>query len=536
MVPARCGTGVIGQPSASPEGESSPWTGALRTLREMARRVPRRSSGEPRGWVSISRDLARWAMIAVPVGVVAGLGSAAFYALWLASTEFFLVGVVGLGYPTAGPPPGGVVVWSSSFPRILLLPLVMALGGFGAGTIAQRLAPEVAGHGTDQTIRSFHRESGRVRLRVPFLKIVATALTLGTGGSGGREGPAAQIGGGFGSWWASTLRLSDRERRVALASGLGAGVGAIFRAPLGGAIYSAEIFYTHDFEPDVFVPSIIASVVSYSVFGSLYGFSTLFAALPGIGWSISQIPLYALLGIVCAGVGIAFVRLFRRVETLFGHARGSLTVKTTLGALIAGLAIALVYLLLPWGNHFAALAAINVGYGFVQAAMLGQIGIATLAPLALVAIAVAIGLRMTTTAFTVGSGGSAGLFGTSVVLGAFIGTAIGGIFHGLVPGVVTIPDISAFAIVGMMTFFGGISKAPLAVLVMVVEMAGSYSLLLPAMLSIFIAYVATGPTRLYAEQVPTRLESPAHRGEYALDLLGTGPGGSPDGPAPDSRS
>ncbi|HTW56281.1 MAG TPA: chloride channel protein [Thermoplasmata archaeon] len=479
------------------------------------------SNGGPRSWVSVSQTLVRSALLAIPIGVVAGLGSAAFYFLWLESTRFFLEGIVGIGYPYAGAPPNGVVVWSSSFPRILLLPLVMAGGGLATGWIVARWAPEVAGHGTDAAIQSFHEQGGRVRRRVAFLKTIASALTLGTGGAGGREGPSGQIGGAFGSWWADSLGLSDRERRIALATGLGAGVGAIFRAPLGGAIYSAEILYIQDFEPDVFFPAIVASVISYSIFGVLFGFSTLFA-LPagGVSWNVEQIPLYALLGLVCAAAGVGFIRFFRSTEDRFRAIRGGPLLRIPLGMAIAGVAVLAVYFLLPWGNHFAALASIDVGYGFVQAAMLGQIGVVTLVPLALIALSVAIVLRAATTSLTVGSGGAAGLFGTSVVIGALVGVEIGAAFHTLLPSVVSAGEISAFAIVGMMTFFGGVSKAPLAVLVMVAEMTGSYDLLVPAMLAIFIAYIGTGPYHLYEEQRATRLDSPAHRDEYVALLRG----------------
>lgn len=480
-----------------------------------------------RSWISVSESLLRTTLLAVPIGVVAGLGSAAFYYAWLGATRFFLVDIVGIGYPLAGAPPGGVVVWPSSPLRILLLPAVMLLGGLVVGLIIDRGSWEVAGHGTDEAIRGFHSGGGRVRKRVPLLKLVASALTLGTGGSGGREGPAAQIGSGFGAWWAGLLNLSAKERRIALATGLGAGVGAIFRAPLGGAIYAAEVLYIQDFEPDVFVPSIVASVVSYSVFGLFFGFSTLFA-LPaaGVSWNVGQIPLYALLGLVCAVAGVGFIRLFRATERKMAGTGWPYRVRVPLGMGLAGGAMVATYFLLPWGNHFAALSAINVGYGFVQAAMFGQIGLTTLIPLAIVALTVAVLLRMATTCLTVGSGGAAGLFGTSVVVGALIGVEIGAIFHSLLPGVVPVAAISAFAIVGMMTFFGGVSKAPLAVLVMVVEMTGSYTLLVPAMLAIFVAYVGTGPYHIYEQQVGSRLDSPAHREEYA-EYLRSAPVGPP---------
>lgn len=495
----------------SPPGRSPPW---YRRWPPQLWTALRRASQA--SWSGASRDLAHWATVAVPIGIVAGLGASLFFFLWSESTELFLVGVVGIGYPFPGASGTEVVVWSSSFPRILLLPVVMAAGGLGAGLIAQYLAPEVAGHGTDETIISFHERAGKVRARVPILKMIASALTLGSGGSGGREGPTSQIGAGFGSWWADQLRLGDRDRRIALATGLGAGVGAIFRAPLGGAIFSAEIMYTGDFEPAVFVPSIIASVVSYSIYASFYGFGTLFGTPAGLDWDPLQLPLYVLLGLICAGVGILFVRLFWGSQKWFATLPWPLSVRVAVGTGLSGIAILVVYFLLPWQGHFAALSALNVGYGFVQAAVLAQAGLTTIVPLAVVALTAAIVLRMITTSMTVGSGGAAGLFGTSVVIGAFIGATLGAVFHSLLPTVVDVGGISAFAIVGMMTFFGGISKAPLAVLVMAVEMTGSYDILAPAMIAIFVAYVATGSNHLYRAQVHTRLDSPAHRDEYAL--------------------
>lgn len=461
-------------------------------------------------------------MIAVPIGIVAGVGAVAFWFLWNESTQFFMAFVLGIGYPYPGAVGGQLVLWSSSFPRILLLPAILAAGGLGAGLIVQFLAPEVAGHGTDETIESFHERKGKIRARVPVLKMLASALTLGSGGSGGREGPTSQIGAGFGSWWADQLRLSDRDRRIALATGLGAGVGAIFRAPLGGAIFSAEVMYTGDLEPAVFVPSIIASVVSYSIYGSVYGFSTLFGTPANLGWQPLQLPLYVLLALICAGAGVVFVRLFWRTNGWFARLRWPLALRVAFGAFASGAAILVAYFALPWQGHFAALSALNVGYGFVQAAMNGQVGLGALLPMALVAFAVAIVLRMVTTSMTVGSGGAAGLFGTSVVIGALIGASVGGFFHTLLPSLVDLGAISAFSIVGMMSFFGGISKAPLAVLVMAVEMTGSYQILAPAMVSIFIAFVATGHHHLYRAQVPTRLDSPAHRDEYAEYLRSRG--------------
>src|SRR6185312_3571648 len=120
-------------------------------------------------------------------------------------------------------------------------------------------------------------KGGAIRPRVPIVKIITSAITLGTGGSGGREGPIAQIGAGFGSFLGKILRLPPRERRILMAAGMGAGIAAIFRAPLAGALFAAEVLYrSPEFEPEVIVPAALASVLSYSTFGAFFGWQPLF--------------------------------------------------------------------------------------------------------------------------------------------------------------------------------------------------------------------------------------------------------------------
>ena len=460
--------------------------------------------------------------------MIAGLGAAAFYYLITVVSGFFLTGLGGITLPIEGSAAPGDLVWSSAFPQILLIPGIMALGGLAVGLVIWKLSPEVAGHGTDPTIRAFHRRAGRIRRRVPGMKTLASAITLGTGGTGGREGPVSQIGGGFGSLWADLVGLGDRDRRVALATGMGAGIGAIFRAPLGGAVYSAEILYTGDFEPEVFVPAIIASVVAYSVYSTILGFHTLFATPAAFATYVldpRRLPLYAILGVVCGGAGLLFTRLYHRTDAWFHAQPWPTYLKPAVGAALAGGIFLGAYFLLPQENHFAALSSLTVGYGFVQVAMLGSLSQGSFTGIVLTVLLVAVLLRMVMTSFVVGSGGSAGLFGTSVVIGALLGTVVGGTFHTLLPGLVPLPVVAVFSIVGMMSFFGGISKAPLGVLIMVTEMAGSYTVLPAAMLSIFIAYVVTGRSHLYTEQLPSRIQSPAHLEEYRSYFLAETPVG-----------
>ena len=170
------------------------------------------------------------------------------------------------------------------------------------------VAPEAEGHGTDAAIKSFHGD-GRIRKRVPVLKAVTAILTISTGGSAGREGPAAQISAGFGSVVADMLGLSPKERRIALTTGIGAGIGTIFKAPLGGAVLAAEVLYTRDFESDAIIPAFMASVIGYAIFGFFEGYAPIFSLTP-LTWTLWQIPLFIVLGILCAAFGLLYIFVF----------------------------------------------------------------------------------------------------------------------------------------------------------------------------------------------------------------------------------
>ncbi len=177
--------------------------------------------------------------LVILTGLISGLGAILLYTLIDLSNTFFLENIGQISLPGAY---GEVKIFSFrlAVPHIpyFLLP---ALGGLISGIIVYRFAPEAEGHGTDAVIKAFHREKGIIRPRVPVVKAIATAFTIGSGGSAGREGPVAQIGAGFGSAIAQLLRLTDRERRLLVVSGIAGGIGGIFRSPLGGALFAVEV-------------------------------------------------------------------------------------------------------------------------------------------------------------------------------------------------------------------------------------------------------------------------------------------------------
>lgn len=445
-----------------------------------------------------SQQVVRALWLGTAIGIVAGLGAIAFAEAIKFATEHLLGSLAGY-YP---PEPLGEGAASFSGPdRRWALPLVLGLGGLLSGIIVFSLAPEAEGHGTDAAIDAFHRRGGRTRWQVIPVKLVASAITIGSGGAAGREGPTAQIGGGFGSFLAGRLQFDANERRKALAAGMGAGIGAIFRAPLGGAMMGAEVMYTHDFESDVILLGLISSIVSYSVFCSWFSFDPMFGNTGSFTFShISEIPYYALLGAACGLMGILYVRAFYGTTGLFHR----LPMPRMLKPMIGGIAAGMIGFTMPESIH--------VGYGWIQRDF-DPSEVLRLSPWLLLILPFA---RIMTTSFSVGSGGSGGIFGPGMVIGGMLGAAAWRFGHGL-PGFPAEPG--PVIIICMIAMFGSVAHSPLAMLLMVGEMTGNLSLLAPAMAAVAIATLLVGDTTIYKSQVWSRADSPAHRHRFAFPLL-----------------
>ncbi|WP_322818608.1 chloride channel protein [Tepidiforma sp.] len=432
------------------------------------------------------------------IGIAAGLGSIAFHELIRFATDH-LLGSIAAYHP---PEPLGEGGSPASGPeRAWALPIVIALGGLASGLLTTFLAPEAAGHGTDNAIRAFHWRSGRVPWHVVPIKLVASAVTIGSGGAAGPEGPNAQIGAGFGSVIADRLGLEPAERRRAMAAGIGAGIGAIFRAPLGGAMMAAEVLYRHDLEADVILISLISSITAYAIFGSYTDFEPIFGGAAGFDFSRpSELPYYAILGLLAGLVGLLFARGFSATEARFERLPLPAWARPALGGLLVGLI------------GIAAPEAIHIGYGWVQQGFTPE-GIMAFSPWLLLALPF---LRIVTTSLTVGSGGSGGIFGPGMVIGGMLGAAYWRLGHEL-PGFPQEPG--PVVIIGMTAMFGAIAHVPLAMLLMVAEMTGNLSLLAPAMAAVAVATLVVGDETIYRQQLPTRADSPAHRHRFAFPLL-----------------
>jgi chloride channel protein, CIC family len=196
--------------------------------------------------------LRKWFLLGITIGVIAGLGAVVFY-FALKYTEEFLLGYLA-GYHIPTPVGEGGSHRSAGFERPWAIPLLTTTGALLSALIVARLAPEATGHGTDEAIRAVHGDPRAIRFRAVLVKMVASALTIWSGGSAGREGPTAQISAGFSSLLTRRLNLSDEDGRMAVALGIGTGIGAIFAAPLGGAVLAASIPYRDDFDYRCLLP------------------------------------------------------------------------------------------------------------------------------------------------------------------------------------------------------------------------------------------------------------------------------------------
>lgn len=401
--------------------------------------------------------------------------------------------------------------------RPWLLCCIPAIGALLAGILATRFAPETLGGGSDVVIDAFHNKKGILRRRVPFVKAIVSIATLGSGGSGGREGPTMLMGGAIGSIAGSLLRVTERERRILLVAGTAAGMAAVFRTPLGAALLAVEVLHRDDFEADALVPSVLASVVAYSVFISFFGESTLFAHAARYPFIPAHLPLYALLALVVSLVAVGFLGTLETSRAFFERMRAPPWLKPALGGLALGaFATPIVMMMGPRiGQVGQGLGILGGGYGAGQLAITsapwfpeGWRGVQLLVLLG--------GVKILATSLTVGSGGSAGDFGPSLVIGGIFGGAFGRAAQLLVDARI---DPGAFALVGMGTFYGGLAHVPIASLVMTCELAGSYDLLVPLMLAEGIAFLALRNRSLYKSQVATKRESPAHREDLIFDVL-----------------
>jgi CIC family chloride channel protein len=378
------------------------------------------------------------------------------------------------------------------------------LGGLLSGLLVYNFAPEAEGHGTDAVVKAFHRAGGFIRARVAPLKLIASAITIGSGGSAGREGPTALIGAGVGSIYATIAHRSEEQRQVLVLAGMAAGLSAIFRSPIGAAFFAIEVLYgSMEFEAGALLYTMLASVIAYAVNGLFVGWRPLFLfpPLPGKLYPLDY-AWYGVLGIACGLIATLLPVVFYRLRDAFHN----LPVPPALNPAIGGLGVGLLALKFPQ--------ILGGGYGWIQEAINGQLAINLLLTLLF--------LKIIAFSLTVSSGGSGGVFAPTLFVGAMVGGFVSSLLH-LPPAM--------FVVVGMAATFGAAARVPIASLMMVTEMTGGYQLLPPAAFAVLLSYLVQSQlsahlkySSLYEAQVLGRADSPTRyveNVELALRLLGT---------------
>ena len=418
--------------------------------------------------------LKEWAelnAIALVLGIFAGLGAIVFGKMIEFSKHFF------------------EIIFQRGFFGALGIIIIPAIGGAIVGPIIYKYCSESKGHGIPEVIYSVKANNSNIRKRVAFFKTIVSSITIGSGGSAGREGPIAQIGASMGSTFGQFFKFDERKKRILVVSGLSSGVAAAFNAPLGGTIFGLELILA-DFSPISVIPIALSSVISVSIARTVLGPDSAINAA-SFTFNPAEIPFYMLLGAVMGIVSFFYIKAFYFFEDSFDKMKIPFYIKPAIGGFLTGLV----------GFSFVGYGVLGGGFEGINAALAGQIGLTLLILLFFA--------KFLATSFTLGSGASGGIFSPSLYLGAMLGGALGIIFRGFAPNVVGSP--SAYALIGMGAFFASVAKVPLTCIIMIPEMSSDYSMIPTLMLSVFVSYgfsaLFLGRSSIYMEKLNKRIST-----------------------------
>jgi CIC family chloride channel protein len=346
--------------------------------------------------------------------------------------------------------------------------IIPAAGAFVVGLIIYFFSREAKGHGVPEVMEAIAIRNGVIRARVVAGKVVASALTIGSGGSVGREGPIIQIGSAIGSVIGQLFRLSKRRMQTLVGCGAAAGITAAFNTPIAGAMFAVEIILG-DFAVSQLSPIVISSVTATVVSRALYGNYPAFLVpkYELVHW-LELIP-YALLGLIAGAVAILFIKVLYFFEDKFDAIKVPDFYKTTVGALLLG----------GIGIFFPQI--FGVGYGAITQALYGKMAVWLLFGL--------IFLKILASSLTLGSGSSGGIFAPSLFMGAMTGGFFGSIVNKLFPDITAGPG--AYALVAMSAVVAATTHAPITAILIIFEMTGDYKIILPLMIATIISLVIT---------------------------------------------
>lgn len=423
------------------------------------------SGKELKNWEKDSFNFFRlWGPLILVSGVAGGLGAYVFRGLIILNQKLFFGFLGGHGVP------------------IIFLPVI---GGLIVGPVIYKYASEAWGHGVPEVMEALRTRGGKIRSRVAIVKILASSVTIGSGGSAGREGPIAQIGASVASVVGSVFHLDERSLKLMVMAGASAGISGTFKAPIGGALFGLEVLNKEIRTTDLIVMA-LSSLVGYGVSVALLGPSPIFFT-EDLQFKDADLPLYLLLGVIGGFASYLWTRSLYGVEDFF--ARFKIQRKwfsPFLGAWVVG------------GVGFLFPESLGLGYSVINAFFKQTLPIHFVTGLALFILLLFLA-KLATSAFTIGSGGSGGIFSPSLFMGAMLGALFGMGVDALFPSIS--PGYLSFALVGMSVIFAGSAKAPLMATIIVAEMARNFTMLPALFLASVVSYLISGPGSIYMFKV-----------------------------------
>ena len=430
------------------------------------------------------------------IGLIAGLISSIVVVLfyWLVVLFVWLSTILVGGEPIAT---SDLSITAIGAERPYLLLAIIPLGALLNSLLVYRVEPLAKGPGANITIRLYHYGL-EMRKRTPIVKAIASALLVGSGGSGGLQGPSLQIGAGIGTVISRILGLNIIERRIMMIAGMAGALSAIFHSPIGSALFAVEVLYRRDLEADAIVSALASSITAYTVSANILGyqwvFPQIYTTIPLL-FKPTAILTYIILGVAAAGFTLAYIRLYHGVSRLFWWLEGKHR-RPWLSPLLGSLPVAFIGFLVPHviGSGSSTLSSI-LGMDYTNYPELRLLGMNIV-----IALTILVAAKMTATSFSIGSGGSGGLFAPSIFIGGLFG-----VLYGLVLGypIAKLP-VRAYAYIGMASVFGAATNTPLATAIMVAEMGGNYLLIIPAIIGSLIANELIKYDTLYQAQILRR--------------------------------
>ena len=412
----------------------------------------------------------QFALLSVPLGILTGLGAVAFRGLIAFFHNLLMSGQISFYYDANAHTPSSYLG-----PLVILVPV---LGAVGVSFLVKNFAPEAKGHGVPEVIDAVYYNKGKIRPVVALVKSLASALSIGSGGSVGREGPIIQIGSSLGSSISQILPIPAWQRITLVAAGAGAGIAATFNTPVGGVLFALEII-VHEVSVRTIVPIALATATGTYIGRLFFGSHPSFI-IPNFETPYFQITqpevliAYIGLGVLAGIVSVIFIRSIYWMEDLFDkHIKNSYYVRHMVGMLLVG--VIMFVLLISTGHYYVG----GVGYATIQDILMSTL----LNPYLLVTLLV---LKLLATALTLGSGASGGIFSPGLFLGATLGSLYGLLMHYIFPALEIAP--SAFAVAGMAAIVGGSTGAAMTAIVMIFEMTLDYNIILPLTIVVVVSY------------------------------------------------